>query len=366
MKAIFFDTIFEEDHKFDEKVKSLDPIKFDQHLLAVRTMNEKRDITSLLNLTYSVLPFPETIDKFSKEEAIACMRDLGILLGSIKRHGKEPVEEIPELEYVLNELSIKTDLPARDTLSHYTIWNPSDERKRKYTHHEGEDGLIESVRMSMPSIIRAIYYLIELNTCAVDDPYFEYLCEKTQIYFNGMVKGVVHARRSIPPELFANELRFYFDPIKIFGKELIGPGAVEMPLFVYDHLLWSSDVIDPEYREFKSAYLAFNKSNIRDIYFNYDKKESIVTKTCMFIEENGLNHERLNSLKALYSLCNAMKSFRMPHLKMAKESYAHQKKDGRQKGSGGYSTSILGHIIDLNNVQINRILKAMGKKEKVI
>lgn len=346
--------------KVDEEVKKLDPLQIDQHLTAIAQCNTDRDVDGLIKLLKNKLPTPTQLDKYDFYSALACMRDIGIFLGSIKRHDVEPVEAIPQLEYILDELGIKTNMPPRDTLLHYTVWNPEGERMRRYTFVEDEANLMQSVKDSFPAMEGAIDHLIKLHHTPMESKYYEELCTKAGESFKHVIDAIVFAHRSVSPEFFAKELRFYYDPIVFNGEELIGPGAVELPMFVYDHLLWSSQVMDEEYITFKTTYLPYNLSFMRDIYEFYAGKESLLDAAIRQLNQYP-NDQVIDSSKALLKLCNMQKSFRMPHKKLAEESYEYQEETGKDKGSGGYSTDILVFIQQANNSKIDALKNAIAE-----
>ncbi len=344
----------------DFYIKNLDPLNIDSIIDKIPLLNKGADTKGLINFLYSIIPFPDEIKKYNYVQAAAAMRDIGIFLGSIKRHGIEPVEAIPELDYILDELSHKTDLPPRDTLLHYTIWNPEGDRLRTYTGTKDEVELINSVKISTYPLMDAIYHLIKLHHTDMEDPEFEEICSQAECSFKEVVEGIVHSKRNVSPEVFAKELRFYFDPIFIHNKEVIGPGAVEMPMFIFDHLLWSSDTENVPYAKFKIGFLPYILPNLRDVYYDFDNKSSLVTKAINNIYNAGNITQMVTSAKALLKLCKLLKSFRMPHRKMAEEAYSYEQKHKRNKGSGGYSTAVLNDIIELNLKQINRLSEALN------
>ncbi|HTJ53691.1 MAG TPA: monodechloroaminopyrrolnitrin synthase PrnB family protein [Cyclobacteriaceae bacterium] len=333
-------------------VALLDPLNFDKSIETVHAMNQNKDSRSLINFLYQHLPRPDVLDTYDYDTALAAMRDLGIFIGSLKRHGIEPVEVMPELEYVLLVLMVKTDLPPRDTLLHYTVWNPSGERIRSYTGLPDEISLIESVKMALPSLMEAIVQLDLMHDSELHGNDFEDNCRLLKMKMEGMVRGIVNAKRNVSPGVFANELRFYFDPIKVdYNKEYVGPGAVEMPMFVFDHLLWSSDCDDSTYTNFKEGYLPYNIALVRDIYKKYKGRPSLISKIESTLKTKGFVRN-YRAAKAVLDLCNVLKSFRMPHKKVAEEAYKHGEDHHRKKGSGGYSVSILDHIMNLQNEKL--------------
>lgn len=350
--------------KVDEEVMALDPLEIDGDLGLIAKFNEERNVEGLIGFLYTKLPTPKELMNYDYYSSLAVMRDIGILLGSIKRHGVEPADRIPELGYILDELSAKTNMPARDTLLHYTMWNPDGDRMRLYTSIEDELGLVQSVKNAFPALEGAIDQLIKLHHTPFESPYFVELCDQAAKKFKLVIDSIVLAHRMVSPEVFAKELRFYFDPINVNGEELIGPGAVEMPMFVYDHLLWSSNIMEEEYIEFKTTYLPFNLPFMRDIYDSYAGRASLVDLAIQKLEKST-NPQALKSAEAIMKLCNMQKSFRKPHKKLADDAYDKQEKKEetvKTKGSGGYSTDILSYIMELSEQKTNGLNYAIKLK----
>jgi hypothetical protein len=175
-----------------------------------------------------------------------------------------------------------------------------------------------------------------------------------------MVRGIVHAKRNVSPSVFANELRFYYDPIKVdYNKSYIGPGAVEMPMFVFDHLLWNCDCKDEEYTVFKEGYLPYSLRFVREIYWRFKDKPSLLTR----VKDNlqlSPSPQHYRAAQVLLELCTVLKSFRMPHKKMAEQAYAHSDDNHRSNGSGGYTVDILQHIIKLQSDHFTALQAAMA------
>lgn len=357
------DSILSEDQtKEDRYISSLDPLHADKPLRLVPALNEKRDTIALVLMLVDMLPSVAEAAQFDFHQACAAMRDIGIMLGSLKRHGVEPVHVIPELEDKLNLMGEISGLPPRDTLIHYVRWNPDNERLRTYTGTEDEKQLIASVRVAMPTLHKAILLLDQLYNLPLDAPEFVSLCDETTENFGGMVEGVVNARRNVSPKYFAEELRFYFDPIILNEREYLGPGAVEMPVFLFDHILWNCDLHDEKYVQFKEAYLPYNQELIRKLYDKYQGLPSLSSKIITELSTSKkYTEDTLAGAKAFNKLFNCLKSFRAPHKKLADEAYVHAGKDEyREKGSGGYDPGIL-HYISQLNTEIHDRLKVSIK-----
>lgn len=346
----------------DKHISSLDPLYADEKFKLLPDLNRNRNTKELIIMLSGILPSVPEILQFDYYQAVAAVRDIGMVLGSLKRHGIEPEYSVADLAVKLNLLGEKTDLPPRDTLIHYTVWNPDGERLRTYTGTDDEKHLIESVKIAMAPLVQAIKDIRDLYFIAPDSEEFSILCEKVKENLEKMVKAIVHAKKNVSTYYFATELRLYFDPITLDGQEYLGPGAVEMPLFVFDHILWGADCDEEEYVKFRNTYLPYVLPEMRVIFKEFSGSKSLLTKISSILDKaDSFDQNMLQSLKRLKELCLLLKSFRMPHKKMADESYSHEGETTRQKGSGGYQTDILAYIIKVNFERIDNFEKSLQR-----
>ncbi len=117
-------------------ISSLDPLGADPQLEKLPDMNISKDINNIIYTIQTLVPNLDQIKQYSFHEALAIVRDLGILAGSLKKHRIEPIEAVPWLELVFVNFGEMTDMIPRDTLMHYCLWNPDGERKKKiYSLH---------------------------------------------------------------------------------------------------------------------------------------------------------------------------------------------------------------------------------------
>ncbi|MFQ3576066.1 MAG: monodechloroaminopyrrolnitrin synthase PrnB family protein [Cytophagales bacterium] len=355
---LMFPEIIEHD---PEKIQSLDIMNMDENWSDFHSMNKSKDIGSILELLKSKVYLLPQIEVLSYFDSIALMRDLGIFIGVIKKLGFEPVFLFPKLNDILLELAEKTNLPPRDTLSHYTLWNPDGPRMRTYTGEQQEKDLITSVKIAFPDLLLSIKLLDNLYAKDYFGEEFDQACYVVKESLESMIDGVVYAKKTVSPEFFANELRHYYEPILVDRQELyIGPGAVEMPMFLVDHILWNCDLDDNEYTQFKKGYLPYNIQWVRDIYSKYESKPSIFTKISNHLEIEPTKRN-IKSAETFLGIYNTLKSFRMPHKKLAEKVYAHNSEQHKNNGSGGYTVSILHKIIDLQNACIEEMSQKIDK-----
>lgn len=340
-------------------VQRLDPIGLDDSLKQLHTLTNEKRVYEIVDLLKRLLPLPSTYASYSQEECLAAMRDLGIFLGTLKKLGAEPVQLVPKLIPLLCELGNRTNLPPRDTLLHYTFWNPNGERMRTYTGTNDERALVESVKMAYSDLLVAIIMLDRLYDKAFEGKEFETICQVIRDNIESMVNGIVHAKRLVSPTYFANELRFYYEPILVDKPEpYIGPGAVEMPMFLFDHILWNCDLKDADYEKFKEGYLPFNFQFIRDMYWKYKNKQSVWSIVIENLETHP-SEETVKAAEAALGFSYILKSFRMPHKKLADQSYSHKEEFNKQTGSGGYTVDILQRILDLQNDKIHLLQESI-------
>ncbi len=296
-------------------VAALDPLNAVATMRRLPELNQQKDVPGILRLLHEILPPPGKPRNWSYIEAAAVMRDVGFFLGSLKRHGHEPVEVVPGLEPLLLELARVTDLPPRETLLHVTVWNPSStDVERTYTCCPAEVHLLESVRISMAALESALHRLVELYEVPIDSRLFAPMCDDVTENLRKMVESVVYAYRTIPPRVFVQELRPYYDPIRVGGQSYLGPGAVEMPLFLLDHILWGSRSEHPEYKSFKETYLPYVLPQLRTLYGRFLGRASLLERMLEEVEALGsLTDPVRNNLKAVDRILEVLLRFRAPH-----------------------------------------------------
>lgn len=108
-----------------EVIQNLDPLQADAELDKLPELNRRGDTANIVKLLqYLAKTFAKT-EIETPEAALATMRDIGIVVGSLKRHGVEPVTAVPEIEWPLLQLGDYTNMIPRDTVHHYTSWEPS-------------------------------------------------------------------------------------------------------------------------------------------------------------------------------------------------------------------------------------------------
>src|SRR3954465_5927738 len=114
------------DEDFVNRARAADPLAIDLDCSRLPELNKQRDINGMASILRLRAGWFADAATATLDDCVAAMRDLGIFLGSIKRHGVEPLEVVPELTPLLARLGARTDMVPRDTIFHYTLWNPTD------------------------------------------------------------------------------------------------------------------------------------------------------------------------------------------------------------------------------------------------
>jgi hypothetical protein len=327
---------------------ALDPLGADGSIQLLREMNAVGDVTGLVTTLARLAPSTEQIARFSPSECAAALRDLGIFLGSIKRHGAEPVSLAPQLEQPLLLLAGRTDTVPRDTFSHYGPWNPTGVRQRMYTGDAREGFLIESLRVAVPAVEAAVAILDEMLDLEPGDAAFASLGQQVAQHLDSMVRAVDLVRQNVTPEFFARSVRPYFEPVTIAGRAYLGPAAAHMPLFLVDRLLWSSDCEDASYLGFQQETVSYSLPRWRVLFHQRAGQPSVTTRILAALRaapaEPG---ESLRaSTEALCEIFRTLIIFRGRHLALVRGAY---REDTRlyAVGSGGASMELVAHILRL-------------------
>ena len=211
-------------------IQALDPLRGDGALARLPEMNARADAGAILNLACDLLPGDAMLEALSVAQCIAAIRDLGLVAGSLKRHGVDPIRTLPGLGRVMAAMGRRADMVARDTVYHYTEWNPPGDRRRTYTGDRQERALQDSVRLCLPDLRAAVDHCRELKTIAPADREFAERATGLARHIRRLVRTIDLVRARVSPEFFARELRPYFEAITVGGEVLLGPAAAHIPI----------------------------------------------------------------------------------------------------------------------------------------
>jgi monodechloroaminopyrrolnitrin synthase len=314
-------------------------------------MNEAGDVPAIISALRNLLPCLEVLDAYGIGECIAVMRDLGIFVGSIKRHGVEPLSVVAEATPILKVLGARTDMIPRDTVHHYCTWNPTGDRARMYTGDEQETYLQDSVRLVFPHLRSGLELCDLLGDFHPTDPRFAVLVDALNYELRPMGESINLVVDKVSSKFFARVLRPYFEEIDVDGQTYLGPAAAQVPLWLIDEAVWASDRSEPGYENFLRHSVSYSLPRWRHLHEGWVHQPSMVTRLIEAYGDDPNSAEWFApslraSAVALARMLRTVIVFRGRHLGIARRAY---QEDLRlyPLGSGGASVDLLRDIIDL-------------------
>ncbi|MBF6169662.1 DUF1864 family protein [Streptomyces gardneri] len=344
-------------------ISALDPLHADEFCPSLPAMNASADVLALAARLRVLVPDMGLVASFSLEQALGAMRDLGLFLGSLKRHGVQPVEAVPEVEPVLVALGRRTDMIPRDTVHHYTEWNPTDGRQRMYTGDPQEGFLMNGPRMSMPHLGDAVDQCVRLAALEPDDAAFPALLASIAENIGCFDKAISMVVEKVTPEFFAREMRPYFEEVTVAEMTFLGPAAAHVPLFLVDLLVWASDHSALTYDDFIDEAAQHTLPQWRSLVDAWRRSPSVVTKVTQALQSVA-PHEPPPALRdaavALSMTLRALTLFRGKHLTIARKAYRDEIRL-YELGSGNGSIELLRQILDLTRENAWLVARADGR-----
>ncbi|ADV65882.1 Domain of unknown function DUF1864 [Deinococcus maricopensis DSM 21211] len=331
-----------------QAIQALDPFGLDDALADLPALNARADVPALTALLQHMTAQYKHLTLLDAESTHATMRDFGIVLGSLKRHGVEPLSVVPHLEPILLDLGGQHDMVPRDTVLHYTVWNPDGERRRLYTGDPQERELQDAVTNVFPHLSASLALSDSLADLDPRDVRFAPLAMHLARTSEVMVDTIDRVTQHVSPIFFAQTMRPYFEEIHVNGRAYLGPAAAQVPLWLIDITLWASDRSHPAYEHFLQESLQYSPPSWRAFYAAHSARPSLVTKVSALLASDAHQHDRnlLRSADALTALLRTLKVFRGRHLGIARRAYAE---DVRlyEHGSGGAPIELLKTITQL-------------------
>ncbi|MEV7805610.1 monodechloroaminopyrrolnitrin synthase PrnB family protein [Microbispora sp. NPDC088329] len=333
----------------NEKVRRLDPLRLDEDLRALPKMNETADVAALARVLGGAVPSDESVAGFTPAECLAAMRDLGMYLGSIKRHGVSPFDVVPGAARSLELLGQRTRMIPRDTVYHYTCWNPVGERERLYTGHQMERCLIDAIRTCVPDLAYAVEVGRSLQGEDPADSSYSDKIFSLASYIAAADRAMGDVIAQVTPEFFAQVLRPFFEEVDIAGHTYMGPAAAHIPIFLVDVLLWASDRSSGEYLKFCQEFASHTLPHWQEWCSEWMRTPSVTSRVTAALDGFRSPAEAANAESSARGLRQALRSlisFRGKHLVMARRAY-HEEIRLYEMGSGGARVELLEEILAL-------------------
>ena len=329
-------------------VAALDPLNADEIGARLPAMNQRGEVSELAAALGQIMPTSIQVTEFTSMQCLAAMRDIGMLLSSIKRHGVQPVAAVPEIEEILLALGRRTDLVPRDTLHHYACWNPRGTRRRMFTGDPQETDLIDAVSTAMPRLSRAITTCESVTVLEPDHPDCAAQLDELARQLHAMVDAIDCVMARVSPAFFARGLRPYFEDITVAGRSYLGPAAANMPITLIDLALWASDHPDDSYTTFHRDTIEYSPPHWRKLYRVWHQRPSLAHSitTRLAAELDTIEPTVFASAGALCRVLRVLTVFRGKHIAIARRAYREEIRL-YPVGSGGGSVELLARILYL-------------------
>ncbi|MGW2557765.1 monodechloroaminopyrrolnitrin synthase PrnB family protein [Streptomyces sp. NPDC001514] len=343
-------------------VSALDPLRADSFYPRLPGINATADVPALVDALRRLLPDLDTVGSYSLPERLAAMRDLGLLLGSLKRHGTQPVEAVPEAEPILVELGRSTGMVPRDTVHHYTEWNPTNFRRRMYTGDKMEGFLMDGARLSLPHVADAVDLCSLLYDADPADQETAQLLDQVDRSVSIFDELITMVTEKVTPEFFAQQVRPYYEDITVDGRSYFGPAAAHVPLFLVDMVIWASDRGDPVYDAFIDEVAPHTLPQWRALLAGWSNGPSLVTKVEAALTEAGVGDaaagapppQLLDTARSLAAVLRTLTVFRGKHLTIARKAYRDEVRL-YELGSGNGSITLLHQILALTKENVTLV-----------
>jgi len=336
-------------------VTSLDPLGADDIMAALPRMNREANPVEIIQAIQSLRPVLLRAEHMTVPEMIGALRDMGMLIASLRRLGFEPIEVVPEVEAPLLYMGSRTGMVPRDTVYHYSVWNPAKPRQRTFLGDRNEDALIDATRIGAVGVEKALEALVDIYELPFDSPRFIEGCHTAAEELMSMVDAIAHVRHTVSPEFFARVLRPFYDEVILGGKKYNGSSAAPLSIGVVDLLLWSSDVDDPEYRGFQDQTMVYNMPRWKRLYRDLLGQPSMLTRLRTEMLRNPDDDSLRQACAALVAPMRVVLTFRGRHRLVAQSAYTEQLRL-YPTGSAGYGIDTLEHVLKLS-YEMSKILR---------
>jgi hypothetical protein len=275
------------------------------------------------------------------DDARAAMRDVGMVLGSIRRHGQQPCGVVPQIEPVLIAWGHTTQLVPRDTVVHYGAWNPTGDRERMYTGDPQESALIDSVRQAADLIPAMAVWVAAAHSRGWGTPESIAALEMAATHFDTYCANFEMVRANVTPEFFAQQLRPYFEPITVDGRTLNGPAAAFLPLYLVDELVWGES--QGAHAEMIDDAVQYGPPLWAGLVAEMRRHTPMSAMLVADLERAGHPDALEREGQIASHIIHRLVEFRGRHAVLAERAYNAAITDFQQ-GSGGYSPEVLRQI----------------------
>ncbi|MFJ1705837.1 monodechloroaminopyrrolnitrin synthase PrnB family protein [Kitasatospora sp. NPDC088346] len=346
--------------EFCREVAGRDPLGADAVLARLPELNAGGDVAALARELDALVAGGRPGRQVDVRDRLAVLRDLGMFLGSLRRHGVEPLDAVPGAGPVLLELGAAVGMVPRDTVLHYGVWNPAGPRRRMFTGAAEEGVLIDAVRVSAPAVERAALALAGLEGLKPDEPAFADGCEEAAARLAVLPEVAARVAGSVDPAtFFMSRLRPYMEDVRVGDRRYFGPAAAHVPLYLVDHLLWSGDRPDPGHLLLQEELTGYGLPAWAALHRERAGRPTVATVLARAQAEAGPRPgaDLRRTADAVAGLLRSLLAFRGRHLGLVRRAYTADA--GYGTGSAGAAPETVRLVLELTR-QRARQLRAPG------
>ncbi|WP_308405307.1 monodechloroaminopyrrolnitrin synthase PrnB family protein [Streptomyces sp. B93] len=258
------------------------------------------------------------------------------------------MEASPGLEPALLALGRRTDMIPRDTVFHYTEWNPDGVRRRAYTGESQEIFLRDATRMTLSHLADAVLLCEQLSDAELDGVETPRLLNALAAALDAFDVSMRMVADEVSPGFFAEVLRPYFQEIQVGGEKYLGPAASHVPLFLIDLALWASDHSADHYTGFRQDSARYALPRWRALARAWEEAPSFTTRldAALTAGRPGVADRFQATVEAFGVVMRTLIRFRGKHLTFARKTYTADT-CAYEAGSGGGTVDFLQQILGL-------------------
>lgn len=325
-----------------------DPLSADALLANLPAMNAAADVRELAKSIRQLVGRAREVELLEVPDRLAAMRDVGMFLSSLQRHGVEPLEAVPEATDTLLAWGLSVDMVPRDTVLHYGVWNPPGKRQRTFLGAREENVLIDAVRVGTLLIDDIAPTLAGLAELRPSDTAFGEICHAAADQLETLPEVMHDVYRNVDPvEFYAARLGPFMTDVVVADRQYYGPAPVHVPLYLIDRLVWSSDHGDADLRYFQHDLVKYGLPQWRRLFEHIEGAPSLITRLVReFDRPTGPPATRVaDAMDGAIRIMNALVIFRSKHSLMAGGAYTDTSR--YSTATAGVSPGLLEHILTL-------------------
>jgi monodechloroaminopyrrolnitrin synthase len=322
-------------------IGKLDPLSLDATFRQLPEINRAGDERVLGDLVDTAVARVEPTS-LSVWGALAAMRDIGMLIASLRRLSGPYLRLPAPTTATLAQLGRITDMPPRETVLHYCSWNPEGPRRRVFTGDPEEHALISTTARCLDSFENAARVLLDLSRDHPTSPSYARACRWAARELANAALSVHGREGRLDPHHFATTLRAYFEPVEINGRSYNAAAAAQAPLYLVDELVFGREAGDATLWSLRDELAEYGLPRWRRAYKEARQGPSVVESIAAVSRSTARQSTRArDAVDAVRELLRQLVSFRGRHRRLVAAAYKHTA-HGFDGGSAGADL----HLID--------------------